>query len=294
MTNSNLDNNSFTSLEENGKSSIFSFITEENGKSENSKDNQESASIENAKQIEEKKSYDNTNNEVKESEKKTESNTVIKEEILKAGDAGSKKTPASEDFTLLFEDNLKDLKEKTVVTGKVILVTKEDVLVDIGAKSEGLISIEEFDGNLPKVGDDIKVFIRKMEAADGGLQLSYRIGKQIYVWQKIEELKSENKPVAGKIIEIVKNGFIVDIGIPVFLHISQLGRHKITKPELYLNKTYEFKITEIDKEKKKISYIPENKKISFDGPPCPNCNSITGKVGTCYLCSNCGTTTGCS
>jgi ribonucleoside-diphosphate reductase alpha chain len=48
------------------------------------------------------------------------------------------------------------------------------------------------------------------------------------------------------------------------------------------------------KEKKKISYIPENKKISFDGPPCPNCNSITGKVGTCYLCSNCGTTTGCS
>lgn len=255
MTNSNLDNNSFTSLEENGKSSMFSFITEENGKSENSKGIKESAANENTKQIEEKKIFEDTNKNLEEPEKKTEENSpIISEEVLKiAEEANAKKIQSSDDFTLLFEDNLKDLKEKTVVTGKVILVTKEDVLVDIGAKSEGLINIEEFDGNLPKVGDDIKVFIRKMEAADGGLQLSYRIGKQIYVWQKIEELKNENKPVAGKIIEIVKNGFMVDIGIPVFLHISQLGRHKITKPELYLNKTYEFKITDIDKEKKKVS-----------------------------------------
>ncbi|MBP7653097.1 S1 RNA-binding domain-containing protein [Candidatus Dependentiae bacterium] len=259
MSNANIDNNAFTSLEENGKSMMFNFMNEDNPDGTKKTDTEKSdfinktASKKNENEISEENNFQNNVVEKEENVEAYKPDSEEKNISVSVNEAQKKNISNYEEFTLLFEDNLKDLKEKTVVTGKVILVTKEDVLVDIGAKSEGLISIEEFENNPPKVGDDIKVFIRRMESDEGGLELSYRIGKQIYAWQKIEELKAENKPITGKIIEIVKNGFIVDIGIPTFLHISQLGKHKITKPELYLNKSYEFKITDIDKEKKKVS-----------------------------------------
>jgi len=83
------------------------------------------------------------------------------------------KKEKKEDFTLLYEDSLTDLKEKTIVKGKVILVTKESVMVDVGAKSEGDIPIEEFNF-IPKINDEIDVYILKLEQDNGAIKISHK------------------------------------------------------------------------------------------------------------------------
>jgi len=124
-------------------------------------------------------------------------------------------------------------------------------MIDIGAKAEGSVSADEF-LEQPKVNDEVYVYIQKLEDKNGNLKLSHKIARTKLAMDNIEDCYKNNQPITGKIKQVVNAGFIVDIGVEAFLPISQLIKQKITKPEIFLNKTYEFKIIELDKSRGKI------------------------------------------
>src|SRR5215813_3084161 len=113
-----------------------------------------------------------------------------------------------------FTRGVGDIQEGEVVRGRVVEVRDSEVLVDIGYKSEGTIAIEEFRhaGSLPKVGDDIEVYLEsKKDKAD-----------KIKVWDAISSSHDNGIPVEGRVVEVVKGGLAVDVGVRAFLPGSQV------------------------------------------------------------------------
>ncbi|MDY6861515.1 MAG: 30S ribosomal protein S1 [Thermodesulfobacteriota bacterium] len=162
-----------------------------------------------------------------------------------------------EDFSVLYEESLKHLKEGEVVEGTVIQITKDFVMVDIGFKSDGQIDINEFkrggDGELNiKVGDSVHVFLEKTEDENGMVVLSKEKADQLKIWDEIAKSCEENEVVEGKIISRIKGGFTVDIGVPAFLPGSQVDLHPIKDMDSLISKTFKFKVLKFNKRKGNI------------------------------------------
>ena len=117
-----------------------------------------------------------------------------------------------------------EFEEGEVVRGRVVQVTATEVLVDVGYKSEGAIPIEEFHrhGKLPKVGDDIEVYLEAKEDSEGLIVLSKDKADKIKVWDAITQAHDKGLPVEGRIVEVVKGGLAVDVGVKAFLPGSQV------------------------------------------------------------------------
>lgn len=156
-------------------------------------------------------------------------------------------------FAELFENSIKEeKKEGTIVKGKVVSVTNSDVIIDVGLKSEGRISIKEFtddDGNTNiKVNDLIDVFIERLEDREGSTQLSREKALKEEAWYKFEDLHRQAAVVEGKIIGRVKGGFAVDIGkIIAFLPGSQVDIRPIKDINPLIGIAQPFKILKMDK-----------------------------------------------
>src|SRR5436189_3555034 len=115
-----------------------------------------------------------------------------------------------------------EFEEGEVVRGRVVHIGTGEVLVDVGYKSEGAIPIEEFRGNLPKVGEDIDVYLEAKEDSEGLIVLSKEKADKIRVWDAITQAYDKGTPVEGRIVEVVKGGLAVDVGVKAFLPGSQV------------------------------------------------------------------------
>jgi small subunit ribosomal protein S1 len=117
-----------------------------------------------------------------------------------------------------------EFEEGEVVRGRVVHVGSSEVLVDVGYKSEGAIPIEEFQrhGALPKVGDEIEVYLEAKEDSEGLIVLSKDKADKIKVWDAITQAYEKGSPVEGRVVEVVKGGLSVDVGVKAFLPGSQV------------------------------------------------------------------------
>ena len=141
-----------------------------------------------------------------------------------------------EDFGRLFEQSLRAVRPGGVVRGRVVLVSRDSVTIDIGYKSEDHIPIREFldrDGNVAvKEGDDIDVYFDASESEHGGIVLSRAKAEQFKVWRDIEEAFENNGAVEGTVVGKVKGGLKVDVGVPAFLP----GSHADLRPSRNLDR----------------------------------------------------------
>jgi small subunit ribosomal protein S1 len=117
-----------------------------------------------------------------------------------------------------------EFEEGELVRGRVVHVGSSEVLVDVGYKSEGAIPIEEFHrhGTLPKVGDEIEVYLEAKEDSEGLIVLSKDKADKIKVWDSITQAYEKGAPIEGRVVEVVKGGLSVDVGVKAFLPGSQV------------------------------------------------------------------------
>jgi small subunit ribosomal protein S1 len=162
----------------------------------------------------------------------------------------------SENFMELYEESLKSIQEGEVVTGEIVQVDKEFVLVDIGYKSEGQIRIQEFidpQGNLTaNVGDKVEVLLERREDEEGALRLSKEKAAKIKVWDQIKEIYENDGAIRGKITSRVKGGLSVDIGLQAFLPGSQVDLRPVRDMDTLVGTEHEFKIVKYNKRRGNI------------------------------------------
>lgn len=158
------------------------------------------------------------------------------------------------EFEKLVSENFVDTLNNQVVDGVVIHISNRDVIIDINAKSEGVISLNEFRYNQDlKIGDKVEVLIDVREDATGQLVLSHRKARVIKAWERVNAAHDTGEIVNGFIKCRTKGGMIVDVfGIEAFLPGSQIDVKPIRDYDAYVNKTMEFKVVKINHEFKNV------------------------------------------
>ena len=158
------------------------------------------------------------------------------------------------EFEQLVSENFVDTQGADVVVGKVIHMTDREAIIDINAKSEGVISLNEFRYNPDlKVGDTVEVMIDTREDKTGQLVLSHRKARTIMAWDRVNAAHDNQEVVAGFVKCRTKGGMIVDVfGIEAFLPGSQIDVKPIRDYDQYVNKNMEFKIVKINHEFKNV------------------------------------------
>ena len=158
-----------------------------------------------------------------------------------------------EDIRELYENSFQNFKEGNIIKGHILAIRKDDVIVDIGYKSEGIIPASEFrDMHNWKIGDELEVFLEDLEDSNGMVVLSKQKADKVRNWEKTVALCQEGNIVEGKIYKKVKGGLMVDIGMDAFLPASQIDIKMITNLDEYVGKTYKFKIVQINTERKNV------------------------------------------
>src|SRR5690554_2733464 len=159
-----------------------------------------------------------------------------------------------EEFEKLVAENFVDTLDNEVVEGTVVFMTDRDAIIDINAKSEGVISLNEFRYNPDlKVGDKVEVLIDVREDSSGQLILSHRKARTIKAWDRVNEAHDEGLIVNGYVKCRTKGGMIVDVfGIEAFLPGSQIDVKPIRDYDAYVGKTMEFKVVKINHEFKNV------------------------------------------
>ena len=159
-----------------------------------------------------------------------------------------------EEFEKLVAENFVDTLNDEVVNGTVINLTDRDAIIDINAKSEGVISLNEFRYNPDlKVGDKVEVLIDVREDATGQLILSHRKARVIKAWERVNNAHETGEIVNGFVKCRTKGGMIVDVfGIEAFLPGSQIDVKPIRDYDVYVGKTMEFKVVKINHEFKNV------------------------------------------
>ncbi len=158
------------------------------------------------------------------------------------------------EFEALVEENFVDTADEEVVEGTVVHMTDREAIIDINAKSEGVISLNEFRYNPDiKVGDKVEVLIDIREDKTGQLVLSHRKARTIKAWDRINDAHDKEEIVTGFVKCRTKGGMIVDVfGIEAFLPGSQIDVKPIRDYDQYVGKTMEFKVVKINHEFKNV------------------------------------------
>ena len=176
-----------------------------------------------------------------------EVNEEAEEASLKADTAFGKLLSKTQDSSF---------QEGDVFKGRIISVGQDFVMVDIGYKQEGLVSVKEFlsfDGTLKiKAGDEIEVYLEKLESNYGNLVLSKDKAEILKAWDKISEACETGEPLQGTVIAKVKGGLSVDIGVKAFLPGSQIDLRPSRYLDKYIGKTMEFKVIKFNKKRGNI------------------------------------------
>ena len=171
-------------------------------------------------------------------------------------DPTSEEIDRDEKFEQLYESSLNNLKEGDVVRGKVVQITQDHIMVDVGYKSEGQVAVNEFldeNGEITvNVGDEVDVLLERREDDDGFVVLSKEKAEKMKIWNEISRIYNEDDIIEGKIVSKTKGGLIVDIGVEAFLPGSQIDLRPVRNLDDLIGKTYEFKILKFNRKQANI------------------------------------------
>ena len=214
-------------------------------------------------------------NSIKESSKAIANNETVDKIKFKSGNSSEKEKSAFLDnfnwhnyeegidvidekqlaeFEKLVKENFVDTSDEDVIKGTVVYMTEREAIIDINAKSEGVISLNEFRYNPDlKVGDKVEVIVDTREDRTGQLVLSHRKARIIKAWDRVNNAHDNSEIVSGFVKCRTKGGMIVDVfGIEAFLPGSQIDVKPIRDYDQYVNKTMEFKVVKINHEFKNV------------------------------------------
>jgi small subunit ribosomal protein S1 len=156
----------------------------------------------------------------------------------------------------LYEQSFRNIQEGEVIRGRIVQVSDDFVMVDIGYKSEGQISIQEFrdeQGQLQAgIGDEIDVLLEFHDDDDGTIHLSKEKAAKIKVWDDISRIYSDDGTIEGKIIAKVKGGLAVDIGVQAFLPGSQVDLRPVRNLESLIGHSFPFKVLKYNKKRRNV------------------------------------------
>ncbi len=165
-----------------------------------------------------------------------------------------KNTPKHKEYEAKYDETLSTVAVDEVVNGTVIQMTPREVVVNIGYKSEGVVSLNEFryNPNL-KVGDTVEVYVESQEDKKGQLLLSHKKARAINSWDRVNASLEKDEIITGYIKCRTKGGMIVDVfGIEAFLPGSQIDVKPIRDYDVFVGKTMEFKVVKINQEFKNV------------------------------------------
>src|ERR1700733_6183910 len=166
---------------------------------------------------------------------------------------------SSEDFLAAIDLTIKYFNDGDIVEGTIVKVDRDEVLLDIGYKTEGVIPSRELSikhdvdpNEVVSVGDEIEALVLQKEDKEGRLILSKKRAQYERAWGTIEEKKEKDEVVEGTVIEVVKGGLIIDIGLRGFLPASLVEMRRVRDLQPYVGKTLEAKIIELDKNRNNV------------------------------------------
>ena len=169
----------------------------------------------------------------------------------------------ADDLDVSFEDAISgtivEFDDGDIVKGTIVKVDKDEVLLDIGYKSEGVIPARELSirhdvdpGEIVSIGDEIEALVMQKEDKEGRLVLSKKRAQYERAWGTIEQIKEKDGVVSGPVIEVVKGGLILDIGLRGFLPASLVELRRVRDLQPYVGRNLEAKIIELDKNRNNV------------------------------------------
>ena len=169
------------------------------------------------------------------------------------GEAFGSQADADDRMDNILADQNTDLESGKLIKGTVIGFAGDDVVIDVGLKSEGLIPREEFAsmGDL-KIGDEVDVLFESLEGDEGLIELSKRKADRQIAWQRIVDTTKEEDEVEGTVMRKIKGGLLVDIGVPVFLPASQVDIRRPHNLDEFIGRKVRAEILKIDTERRNI------------------------------------------
>ncbi len=160
---------------------------------------------------------------------------------------------SDDQITTLVEGENEEFKAGSILKGRVVGRAGDDMVVDVGLKSEGLIPVGEWDDiSEVDIGDEVQVWLENVESDSGYIVLSKRKADRIINWHKIVDTKNEGDSVEGRVMRKIKGGLLVDIGYPVFLPASQVDIRRPGDIGEFIGKTIRAQILKIDTERRNI------------------------------------------
>ena len=186
-------------------------------------------------------------------EKKNDDNlqdTPLKEDTIKSTKFKTTDYDDAEyqEMLKLYEKTFNQIKENELVKGRIVAINGDDVLIDIGSKSDGRVSVNEFnDQSELEIGREIEIFLEKIEDKEGQLILSKKKADSIKMWDRIVDIHEKGDVIKGKCVRRIKGGFVVDLnGLTAFLPGSQIDTKPIRDYDEYVGKSMDFKIIKIN------------------------------------------------
>lgn len=180
---------------------------------------------------------------------------IVTEEVVESMDDFTGEKEESMDFKELYEQSLQSVQLGSVLIGRIVQINTDTVMVDVGWKTEGYIPAREIsdeNGNVIfNIGDEIEVLVDRRDQ-DGNLVLSRDKAAKIKIWDDVKIACEQNTPVKGAVIERVKGGLSVDIGIPAFLPGSQVDVRPVRDLDRYVGQTLEFNILKYDRKRNNV------------------------------------------
>jgi small subunit ribosomal protein S1 len=187
----------------------------------------------------------------------------VDETIEDVGTASATQAPerdlTPDELAAAIEASLKDFNEGDIVAGKVVRIDHDEVLLDIGYKSEGVIPAKELSirhdvdpDEEVKVGDDIEALVLQKEDKEGRLILSKKRAQYERAWGRIERVMAEGGAIKGPVIEVVKGGLILDIGLRGFLPASLVDLRRVRDLHPFVGQELECKIIELDRNRNNV------------------------------------------
>jgi len=183
--------------------------------------------------------------------------TFVDSKVEEAEDLDEMETGGpSQEMREIYEESLRDILEGDIVKGTILEVRDDVAMVDIGYKSEGLISLREFRGPsgemTAKVGDVVDVYLEQREDSDGLIVLSREKAEKIKIWEELSEVYEKGAPISGTILGRTKGGLIVDIGVRAFLPGSQVDLRPVRDLDKLIGKAFPMKIIKLNQKRGNI------------------------------------------
>jgi len=157
----------------------------------------------------------------------------------------------------LYEESLKTLDEGQVLNGLIVAKSNDELLVDIGGKSEGVVTSRELSPGVNmadlKVGGYIEVLVYRIDSeGDGTMYLSEKRARALKTWEKVLEAHQRNEAITATVTQVVKGGVLVDLGMRGFVPASQIRRQPVGNLEEMVGKTLRLKVIDLDHKRRSV------------------------------------------